>query len=95
MPEETGTAGTPSGRDQDGRRAQDAAEQGGAVRNPERSRWVWLLAVPVLLLIYPPLYNRTDPELFGMPFFYAYQLLTVPVAVICTGTVFVMTGRSR
>jgi hypothetical protein len=66
-----------------------------AVRNPERSPWVWLLAVPVLLLIYPPLYNHTDPEFLGLPFFYWYQLATVPVAVICTSVVFLMTRRPR
>jgi hypothetical protein len=65
------------------------------ISNPERSPWVWLLAVPVLLLLYPPLFNRTDPELFGLPFFYWYQLATVFVAVLCTGTVYAMTRRSR
>jgi hypothetical protein len=66
-----------------------------AVHNPERSPWVWLLALPLLLLIYPPLYNRTDPELLGLPFFYWYQLATVPIAVACTSVLFVVTRRSR
>jgi hypothetical protein len=39
----------------------------------------------LLLLVYAialavPLFNRTGPTLFGFPFFYWYQILTVPVA---------------
>jgi hypothetical protein len=79
MPEDVGT-----GRD------------AGTARDPERFPLVWLvLAIPVLLLIYPPLYNHTDPELFGIPFFYWYQLATVPIAVTCTSAVFVITRRPR
>lgn len=52
---------------------------------PRRStpRRVWLLLVPLLLLGWPPLYNRSEPQLFGVPFFYAYQLAIILVAVIC------------
>jgi hypothetical protein len=52
----------------------------------------WLLLLPLLLVVYPPLYNRTDPELFGIPFFYWYQLAVIPVSVVCT-TVVYFTGR--
>lgn len=40
----------------------------------------WLLAVPLLALLWPPLYDRTEPRVFGVPFFYAYQLAFVPVS---------------
>lgn len=40
----------------------------------------WLLAVPLLALAWPPLYNREEPRLVGIPFFYAYQLLMIPLA---------------
>ncbi|WP_088318809.1 DUF3311 domain-containing protein [Kineosporia sp. R_H_3] len=52
----------------------------------------WLLLLPLLLVVYPPLYNRTDPDLFGIPFFYWYQLAVIPVSVVCT-TVVYLTGR--
>ena len=50
--------------------------------------WYVLLALPFAGLLYPPLYAKTDPELFGFPFFYWYQLLWVPVAAALTWTVY-------
>ena len=40
----------------------------------DKSRWHWLLFVPIVLPLLPPLYNRVDPALFGIPFFYWCQL---------------------
>ncbi len=53
-------------------------------RRSDRSHVNWLLLVPVLLVIWPPIFNRNDPELFGIPFFYWYQLAVIPVGVTCT-----------
>ncbi len=39
----------------------------------------WLLLVPFVGLLWVPFYNRDLPELFGLPFFYWYQLLWVPL----------------
>jgi hypothetical protein len=50
--------------------------------------WYVLLALPFAGLLYPPLYSRESPELFGFPFFYWYQLLWVPVAAALTWTVY-------
>jgi hypothetical protein len=58
------------------------------VRRSDRSRWNWLLAVPLLTVLYPPLYNRATPELAGIPFFYWYQLAAVAVGVACTYVVY-------
>lgn len=52
----------------------------------------WLLLVPLVLVAYPPLYNRADPHLLGVPFFYWYQLAVIPVSVVCT-TVVYLAGR--
>ena len=59
----------------------------------ERSQrsWYWLFAVPLLGLLIPPIYNRTDPTLIGMPFFYWYQLAWVPISVAITWLVYVKT----
>ena len=38
------------------------------------SRWHWLLLIPIVLPLMPGLYNRIDPTLFGLPFFYWSQL---------------------
>jgi hypothetical protein len=50
--------------------------------------WYLLLVLPFLGLLYPPLYAKTDPELFGFPFFYWYQLLWVPVTALLTFIVY-------
>ena len=43
-----------------------------------RSRW-WslLLLIPFVALLWVPLYNRIDPVLFSIPFFYWYQFVWV------------------
>ena len=61
------------------------------IRRSDRSRWNWLLVVPLLTVLYPPIYNRTTPELAGIPFFYWYQLAAVVVGVTCTLIVYVKT----
>ena len=60
-------------------------------RRSDRSPWNWLLIVPLLVTLWPPLYNRTDPELLGIPFFYWYQLAVISVGVICTLVVYLRT----
>jgi hypothetical protein len=60
-------------------------------RRTDASPWYWLLLVPIVLLAYPPLYNRMDPELAGLPFFYWYQLAVVPVGVACTTVAYLKT----
>lgn len=39
--------------------------------------WYLLLIVPYVALLWVPLYNRIDPSIFGIPFFYWYQFLWV------------------
>ncbi|MGA8846129.1 MAG: DUF3311 domain-containing protein [Nocardioides sp.] len=60
-------------------------------KRSDRSRWNWLLVVPLLAVLYPPLYNRATPELAGVPFFYWYQLAAVVIGVACTLVVYVKT----
>ena len=50
----------------------------GAVRRPKR---IWLLLLlPFLASLSVPLYDRLEPSLGGIPFFYWYQLLWVALA---------------
>ena len=54
-----------------------------------RSRaWYWLLVLPLLGVLIPPIYNSEDPELIGIPFFYWYQMAWVPISVIITVLVY-------
>ncbi len=64
------------------------AESGRRPRRSDSSGWNWLLLLPLLVTLYPPLYNRRDPELAGIPFFYWYQLAVISVGVACTYVVY-------
>jgi hypothetical protein len=72
-----------------------AGEGAAGGRRHDRSGWSLLLAVPVLAVLWPPLYNRADPHLFGLPFFYWYQLAVIPVGVACTLAVYFATRGAR
>jgi Na+/melibiose symporter-like transporter len=61
-------------------------------RRPSRW-WYALLALPLVGLLYPPLYATRDPELAGIPFFYWYQFAWVIAAAIITLVVFLATRR--
>ena len=57
--------------------------------NRGRSRaWYLLLLVPLVGVLIPTIYNTEDPELIGLPFFYWYQLLWVPVSAVVTFVVY-------
>jgi hypothetical protein len=64
---------------------------GGARR--DRRAWYLLLLLPLAGTLVPPLYNVEDPTLAGIPFFYWYQLLWVPLSVLATWAVYRRTRR--
>lgn len=70
--------------------------EGAEGEDAERSRgsrwWLLLLLLPYLGLLYPPLYARLQPELWGFPFFIWYQFLWVFIAVAITALVYRMRG---
>jgi hypothetical protein len=47
-----------------------------------------LLAIPFIGLLWTPFYNHDLPALFGLPFFYWYQFLWVPVTSLIVGLVY-------
>jgi len=57
----------------------------------KRAGWSWwylLFAVQFAVALWPPLYNRAEPYLFGIPFFYWFQLLWVIVSAVFTAIVY-------
>ena len=50
--------------------------------------WCWLLILPLLGVLIPPIYNSEDPRLIGIPFFYWYQMLWILISVACTVVVY-------
>jgi Protein of unknown function (DUF3311) len=51
-------------------------------------RWYWLLLLPFLALLYPPLYAHLTPRIFGIPFFYWYQAVWLVITAAITTLVY-------
>lgn len=43
---------------------------------------LFLLLVPCIVALWVPLYNSIPPILFGVPFFYWFQLVLVPISAL-------------
>ena len=64
------------------------------MKKRETSRGLyWLLLVPFLGVLFPWIYNTESPELFGIPFFWWYQMAWVPVSAVLT--ILVYRGTTR
>jgi Protein of unknown function (DUF3311) len=55
----------------------------------------FLLLIPLIGTLVPMFYNQDHPRLGGMPFFYWYQLLWIPISVAITWFVYKTTGGER
>ena len=51
-----------------------------------------ILLLPFVAMLWVGSYDRVDPALFGVPFFYWYQLLWVLIAAALAGIVYVVEG---
>jgi hypothetical protein len=56
-----------------------------------RRGWNWLLVIPIVMPLLTPLYNRLTPELWGIPFFYWYQLGCALLATVVIAVVYQLT----
>lgn len=50
-----------------------------------------LLILPFVGLLFPAIYNRAEPSLIGLPFFYWYQLAWVVMTAALLGIVVYLT----
>lgn len=69
------------------------AEQG--KRREGRAGWYALLLLQYVLSLCVPYYNKAEPYLAGVPFFYWYQLAMVLVCAALTAIVYFATERGR
>jgi Protein of unknown function (DUF3311) len=53
-----------------------------------------LLIVPLIAMLWVPSYNRADPEIASMPFFYWYQLLWIPLGSLLLALVYWAEARA-
>jgi hypothetical protein len=58
-----------------------------------RRGWYLLLVLPFVGTLVPSLYNHAQPALFGMPFFYWYQLAWVLITTALLCLVVTFTGE--
>ena len=49
--------------------------------------WLLLLLIP-MLVVYVPFYNTIEPQVFGFPFFYWFQLIWIFVSMGVTALVY-------
>ena len=55
-----------------------------------RRYWYWLLLIPVVAMLWIPSYNRLEPSLAGVPFFYWYQFLWIALTSLVTLVVYLL-----
>jgi hypothetical protein len=54
------------------------------ISRTKRGVWYVILFIPFFAAIAVPLYNRVEPSVFGIPFFYWFQFMLIIVAAIVT-----------
>jgi hypothetical protein len=53
------------------------------------------VAIPFAALLWVPLYDRVDPTLFGIPFFYWWQMAWTLLGALTTWPVYKYVERTR
>jgi hypothetical protein len=53
-----------------------------------RRRLAWLLIIPLIAMVFPQLFNFRAPAIGGVPFFYWYLLLWIPLTAFLTWVVY-------
>lgn len=64
-------------------------------RAGRRHLWYLLLLVPFVGTLWVPFYDAADPRLAGIPYFYWYQFLWIPIGALLTAIVYLATREPR
>lgn len=70
-----------------------AQERSASARRPARGLWtliVVLLVPPVVLPLWVPLYDKTDPTVGGFPFFFWFQFALILLSAVMTVLVYLL-----
>jgi hypothetical protein len=78
-----------------GERFAREGEKAAATRHEGQRGWYWLLLLPLIGTLIPPIYNSDSPRVIGIPFFYWYQMVWIAVSVLCTVVVYRKTRGER
>jgi uncharacterized membrane protein YhaH (DUF805 family) len=64
-------------------------------RASSKRGWCYLLLlVPFVTLSAVPLFNHVEPRLFGLPFFWWFQLMWIPLSAVLTAIVYFVAERN-
>lgn len=64
------------------------------LRRRPQSRWYWLLVLPFFAVIWPALYAKSEPAIWGIPFFYWYQFIWIALSGALAGLVYLLARHS-
>ena len=70
----------------------DLPTRGPARPGPYIISWI-LLAIAIVVPLFVPAYSIDKPRLAGMPFFYWYQMLWVPVTAVMIGIAYRLVSK--
>jgi hypothetical protein len=62
-------------------------------RRPSTGLWVVIIVLlipPVVLPLWVPIYDKTDPKLWGFPFFYWFQFALILFSAVLTIVAFLL-----
>jgi hypothetical protein len=62
-------------------------------RRPSLGLWALIVVIllpAVVLPLWVPLYDKTDPTLFGFPFFFWFQFALILMSAVLTGLAFAL-----
>lgn len=62
---------------------------------PERVLAGLALLVPIVAMLWVSSYDKSEPAVAGVPFFYWYQLLWVPVSAVFTVAAYLLITRDE
>ena len=69
----------------------NGAQRSGDKKNHKHRWWYLLFVVQYAVILWPPLYNKAEPAVLGVPFFYWFQLAWVLVSAVFTAVVYFAT----
>lgn len=62
---------------------------------PARATIAVCLALPLIAMMWVDSYARVEPTLLGIPFFYWYQMLWVPITASLTAAAYLLVLREK
>lgn len=68
----------------------------GRTGGTHKRRWLLpLIFLPFIPVLWVPFFNRLEPTLAGVPFYYWFQMLWIPLSAAITFAVYLATGKEE